>query len=135
MKRRVRRPVECERERGPAVRVRRGSSIIEVLIAFVLLMVAIGGLLSTSNAVAKQMGGGRRQSIAAAVAQSRLDSLASLSCTNLSQSGVASATRTTRGIQESWVVTQGVNTAVVAVTVTIPRQTKPVIYTTIVPCR
>jgi Tfp pilus assembly protein PilV len=127
--------VERGCRRGPAVRARRGSSIIEVLIAFVLLMVAIGGLLSTSNAVAKQMGGGRRQSIAAAVAQSRLDSLASLSCTNLAQAGVASATRTTRGIQESWVVTQGVNTAVVVVTVTIPRQSKPVTYTTIVPCR
>lgn len=118
-----------------ARRERRGSSIIEVLIAFVLLMVAIGGLLSTSNAVAKQLGGGRRQSIAASVAQSRLDSLASLSCTNLAQSGVASGTRTTRGIAESWTVRQSVNTAIVAVTVTIPRQSKPMTYTTIVPCR
>lgn len=117
------------------VRERRGSSIIEVLIAFVLLMVAIGGLLSTSNAVARQMGGGRRQSVAASVAQSRLDSLASLSCTNLAQTGVASASRTTRGIAESWTVTQSVNTAIVVVTVTIPRQSKPLTYTTIVPCR
>ena len=119
----------------PIVRERRGSSIIEVLIAFVLLMVAIGRLLSTSNAVAKQLGGGRRQSIAASVAQSRLESLASLSCTNLAQPGVATATRTTRGIGESWTVTQSVNTAIVTVTVTIPRQSKPMTYTTILPCR
>ena len=117
------------------VRERRGSSIIEVLIAFVLLMVAIGGLLSTSNAVSKQLGGGRRQSIAASVAQSRLDSLASLSCSNLAQPGVASASRVTRGIAESWTVVQSVNTALVTVTVTIPRQSKPLTYTTILPCR
>jgi type IV pilus assembly protein PilV len=116
-------------------RPRRGASIIEVLIAFVLLMVAIGGLLSTSNAIAKQVGGGRRQTVAAAVAQARLDSLSSLSCANLALAGVASATRTTKGIQESWLVTQGVSTATVRVTVTIPRQTTPIVYTTMVACR
>ncbi|MDQ8158298.1 MAG: hypothetical protein P3B76_12440 [Gemmatimonadota bacterium] len=129
------RAVASGRTTPACARPRRGASIIEVLIAFVLLMVAIGGLLSTSNAIAKQVGGGRRQTVAAAVAQARLDSLSSLSCANLALAGVASATRTTKGIQESWLVTQGVNTATVQVTVTIPRQATPIVYTTMVACR
>lgn len=115
-----------------APRVRRGSSLIEIMLACMLLTVAILGLLGTSKKIAESVGGSRQQMIAASVAQARLDSLQSLSCTALSS--IATGTRTTNGIGESWTITSATNTRVIVLTLTIPRLSKTVTYRTIVPC-
>ena len=56
----------------PARRPRDGVTLVEILVAVVMLTVAAGGLMSSSAAVANQMGGGVRQTVAASVAQARL---------------------------------------------------------------
>ena len=113
-------------------RARRGASLIEILLACTLMTVAIVGLLGTSRKISEMMGTSRRQLIAASVAQARLDSLQSLSCTSLTALGAGS--RTTRGIIEAWTITEGTNSRFIALTLTIPRMAQKLTYTTIVPC-
>jgi Tfp pilus assembly protein PilV len=113
-------------------RARRGASLIEILIACTMMTVGVLGLLGTTRKVAEAMGSSRSQLIAASVAQSRLDSLQSLSCAALS--AIATGTRTTRGIGESWTITSGTNTRLISLTLTIPRMSKSMTYRTIVPC-
>jgi hypothetical protein len=97
-----------------------------------MLCVAVVGLLGSSRKVAEAMGASRQQMIAASVAQSRLDSLQSVSCSALSAASTGS--RTTRGIVESWTITSGTNTRRIVLQLTIPRMKKTVSYTATVPC-
>ena len=113
-------------------RARRGGSLIEVLIASVLLTTAIAALLGTTKKVAEQMGTSRKQMVAASVAQARMDSLGSISCAALT--AASSGQRTTRGIREAWTVTDGTNTKLLTLTLIIPGLTKEVVYRTIIPC-
>lgn len=115
-------------------RSRDGVSQIEILVAVVMLTVAVGGLLGSSAAVAHQMGGGVRQTVAAGVAQARLDSLTSLSCAQLA-AGAATGSSATRGVKESWTVTDGRNIKTIAVNIQIPRRTKTLVYSMVIPCR
>lgn len=116
-----------------AFRERRGMTLVEILVAVVLITVAMGGALNSSGAVASQMGGGVRQTVAASLAQNRLDSLASLSCAQLADGMYGSAT--TRGVKEEWKVTDGRNIKTLSVTLTIPRRVQKPTYTTVIPCR
>ena len=111
------------------VRRRGGTSLVEILIACVILTIAIVGLLGSSKKVSESMFASRQQMIAASVAQARLDSLSSLSC-----SAIASGSGTTRGIAESWTVTNTTATRVVALTLTIPRMSRVLTYRTVIPC-
>lgn len=115
-------------------RSRDGISLVEILVAVVMLTVAVGGLLGSSAAVAHQMGGGVRQTVAAAVAQARLDSLTSLSCAQLA-SGAATGASATRGVKESWTVTDGRNIKTIAVNIQIPRRMRTLVYSMVIPCR
>ncbi len=132
-RRRFRQPVEPKEPSAPC-RDRNGTTIVELLISGVLLTVAIGGLLTTSNAIAKQVGASRRQMLAAGVAQARIDSLASISCTALGGSGLTSGTRTTRGVTEAWTVTSSTNARQIVLTLTVAPSQKRYSYTSIVPC-
>ena len=100
-----------------------------------VLTVGVGGLLSNAAAIATQMGGGARQTVAASIAQSRMDSLTSLSCATLNLSGVVSGTSLNRSVKEVWTVTSGKNIKTITVTITIPRRTNPLVYKTVIPCR
>ena len=132
-RRRFRHSVEPKGLSAPR-RDRHGTTIIELLISGVLLTVAIGGLLTTSNAIAKQVGASRRQMLAASLAQARIDSLASISCTALGGSGLNSGTRTTRGVTEAWTVTTSTNARQIVLTLTVSPSQKQYTYTSIVPC-
>jgi Tfp pilus assembly protein PilV len=113
---------------------REGVTLVEILIAIVMLTVAVGGLLGSSAAVARSMGGGGTQTLAAGIAQARLDSLTSLSCAQLA-SGAASGSTIQRGVRETWTVTDGRNTKLIDVRLTIPRRTTPLRYQMVIPCR
>lgn len=117
----------------PPRRSRRGSTLLETVIAMLLIAIAVGAILSTSGAVARQVGGGMSQTVAATVAQSRLDSLASLSCSTLST--MSSGTAATLGISERWQVVDGTHIKTLIDSLTVPTRTQPVVYTTIVPCQ
>ncbi len=113
-------------------RPRRGTSLVEILIAVVMFTVAILGLLGASSSVTQQMGAGRRQMVAASIAQRRLDSLQSLPCAVLSAAG--SRTGTTNGIQEQWTVTGSGATRTIVLSLTVPRVNRAYQYSTVVPC-
>jgi Tfp pilus assembly protein PilV len=131
------RPVIAARatRRCAAAKKRRdGITLFEILIAIIMLTVAVGGLLGSSASVARQMGGGGSQTLAASLAQARLDSLTSLSCAQLA-AGAASGSTTQRGVQESWTVTDGRNIKTIDVRISVPRRTNQLRYQMVIPCR
>lgn len=115
------------------LRNRAGVSLVEILVASLVLSVGILGVLGTSKEISEQVGGGMRQTVATGIAQARMDSLASISCSNLAS--MSSGTATTRGIKEEWTVTDGVNVKTISVSLTVPQRTKKLKFSTIVPCR
>lgn len=125
------------KKKGAHVRVaraRRGVTLVEMLVAMTLITFAAIGILTVSGSVAGGMGNGMRHTIAAGVAQARLDSLTSLACSSL-EGGAGSGAATTRGVEESWTVVDGRNIKTIYVTVKIPRRQNPLKYETVVPCR
>jgi len=114
-------------------RARRGITLVEILVSIILIAVALGGALNSAGAVATQMGGGMRHTVAASLAQTRLDSLASLSCAQLPDGLSGSVTH--RGVKEEWKVVDGRNIKTLSVTLTIPRRVQKPAYTTVIPCR
>lgn len=113
---------------------RRGMTLFEVLIAVIMLAVAVGGLLGSSASVARQMGGGNTQTVAASLAQARLDSLTSLSCAQL-EAGASSGSTLQRGVRESWTVTDGRNIKTIDVRISVPRRVNELRYQMVIPCR
>jgi Tfp pilus assembly protein PilV len=128
--------VPCGRRaaRVAHVRPRDGITLMEVLIAVIMITVAVGGLLGSSASVARQMGGGGSQMVAASLAQARLDSLTSLSCAQLA-AGAAAGNTTQRGVRESWTVTDGRNIKTIDVRVRVPRRVNELRYQMVIPCR
>jgi Tfp pilus assembly protein PilV len=127
-------PVRTRRRGRPPRRNRDGVTLFEVLIAVIMLVVAVGGLLGSSASVARQMGGGASQTVAASLAQARLDSLTSLSCDQLA-AGAATGSTLQRGVQETWTVTDGRNIKTIDVRVQVPRRTNQLRYQMVIPCR
>lgn len=117
---------------APVARVRKGTSLIEVLIACTMVTVAIMGLLGSSTSISQQMGSGRRQMVAASIAQRRLDSLQSVPCSRLT---AASGRATTGEIREEWRVSGTGATRLVELSLQLPKLSRPYVYTTLVPCQ
>lgn len=79
---------------------RDGFTLIELVVAVMILVVGVLGLAGTAGAVSRMVGGAAQQTIAANVAASRFETLRSLPC-----SQVVANTATTRNIAEKWTVT------------------------------
>ena len=96
-----------------------------------LLTVGMLALAGTSGVMVKQMAESKNMSVAASVAQTRMERLRSASC-----SVTQSSNTITRGITETWSLTPGVNSARVIVTVSYPtrRGNRTQTYTSLVPC-
>ncbi|MBY0488449.1 MAG: hypothetical protein K2R93_01295 [Gemmatimonadaceae bacterium] len=110
-------------------RPRAGVSIIEVLIACVLLTVAVMGIVGAATSISKQTGNSRRQIQAAGMAQQRLDSLRSLPC-----SGIVAGSSTRQGISQTWTVSGTGSTRTIVLTMRLPRMTNAQTYRALVPC-
>lgn len=94
-------------EAPPADGARAGFTLVELLVAMIIFAVGMLGLAATAGSVTRMMGGAKRQTIAAQVAQSRIERLRAAPCTSLT-----SGTETVRGIKNIWTVqavTRGVN--------------------------
>ena len=78
---------------------RSGFTLLEVLVALVILGVGILGLSANAALVARLIGDGSRLTLAATVATSRLEQIRALPCAS-----AMSGTATTRGIEERWTV-------------------------------
>ena len=90
--------------RGP----RRGLTLIEIIIAIIVMSIGIMGLAGTASYVATQMGGGKAQTIASSLATKVADSLSARRCSSL-----VDGTETQRGVTVTWRVTPAVRTVTV----------------------
>jgi len=118
---------------GPAPR--RGFTLIELMIAIVMLTVGILGLASTSAVIVKQMGLSSSQTVAAQIAQSRFDGFASVDCTTLAPTATQRDSATTRFVKEVWRIQDGNDIKTVFDTITFKGRNRPLAYTSIIPCR
>lgn len=120
----------------PVARERRGLTLVECVVAILLLTVGLLALAGLAGSAAKAVRGGGTQVVAAAVAQSRFDSLMSVPCAGLAAGGATtSGTSTTRGVRETWSVTDGKDLKRLSDEIRIPGRTNPVIYQSVIPCR
>lgn len=74
-------------------------SLVELIIAIIILTVGILGLAGVSTVVLRQMRGGSNQTIAASIAQTRFEQFEGRPC-----SEITAGSATTRGMSETWVV-------------------------------
>lgn len=100
---------------------RAGFTIVEVLIAIVMLSIGVLALASSSGSITRMMHFGRMKTDATAIGQSVLDSLryraqaTSPKCTNVVTGSQSTAPK--RGYTTNWTVTTSGNTRVVVVAV------------------
>lgn len=94
--RRIRRDQRGSPRHGPA---RRGFTLVEVIIAIIVIAIGVMGLAGTASYVAIQMGGANAQTIAATMATKVADSLSARRC-----SGLVGGTQTRRGVTVTWTV-------------------------------
>lgn len=79
--------------------MRTGFTIIELLVALVILSAGLLALHGSSALTLRMVGGGWTRTLAANVAQQRLEQLRAASCT-----GAGSGSDETRGIRRRWTV-------------------------------
>jgi prepilin-type N-terminal cleavage/methylation domain-containing protein len=115
------------------LRLRRGFTLIEMIIAIIVMSIGIMGLASTASYVAMQMGGGKMQTVAAAMSTKISDSLSARRC-----SALVDGSQTKRGVTVSWTVKDSTRTRWVTSTVTYaPNRdgaTKTINYLTVIQC-
>jgi prepilin-type N-terminal cleavage/methylation domain-containing protein len=121
---------ECDaaNRRGKA---QSGFTIVELLVAVVILAIGVLGLAGTSAVVLQQMNGGNTQQVGSQIAASRFEKMASRKCTGFALSG----SRYTRGVTETWAYKAAENNTMVAtVTLNIQNRTQPEVYQTVISC-
>ncbi len=118
------------RRRRPR-RARRGFTVIEMIIAIMVMSIGIMGLAGTARYVAMQMGNGRTQTIAATFATKIADSLSARRC-----AAIASGSQTKRGVTITWTVADSIRTKWVTeqVQYTTKSGPKTVNYLTVIQC-
>ena len=112
----------------------RGFTVVEVLVAIVIMALGVLGLAGTATSVSRLIGGGAEQTIAANYAMSRFEQLRSTTCANL-----AAGTATKRGMTEHWTVTaSGASLYTATDTVTYKaaggRRPSPLVFTSYIKC-
>lgn len=117
--------------RASGTKSRAGFTLVELLVAMMVFAVGMLGLAATAASVTRLMGGASRQTIAANIAQSRLEKLRASPCSTL-----ANGADTVRGVVSAWTVqpvTRGVN---ITETVIFPTQrgNRTRTYKTTLPC-
>lgn len=120
-----------KRQRLNTKRARRGFTLVELIIAIVILVVGVLGLASTAAVVMQQIAASSMQTRAAMIGQSRLERLRSFPCANM-----VAGTATSNGITETWRFTINVRTATLINVVTWAerRVNRSVTFTSERPC-
>ena len=110
---------------------RGGFTIVELLVAIVILAVGILGLAGTSAVVLQQMNGGNTQMLGSQYAASRFEKMASRACNTYPATG----SRYSRGITETWTYVQGDNKTMVAtLTLNLQGRKNSEVYQTTISC-
>ena len=122
--------------RGARPGPRPGFTLIEMMIAVMMLAIGLLSLAGLAVTSARMTTGGGRQMTASAFAQARFDSLASQPCANLAPSGPQTGrTTAVRGVRESWAVTDGNHLKNVVDTLWVTGRARPLVYLSAIPCR
>jgi prepilin-type N-terminal cleavage/methylation domain-containing protein len=110
---------------------RRGFTIVEMIVAIIILGIGIMGLAGTASYVAIQMGGAAKQTIAAGMAQTNTDSLSARRC-----AAVVNGTDSSQGVRVTWTVADSGKTKWVSQAVRFRTKTgvKTVNSVAVVPC-
>jgi len=96
----------ARRHRRPIRRApRRGFTLVEVIVAIVVLSIGVLGLAGTASYVMTQMTGAREQTLAANRATAVMDSLSASPCSSL-----VGGTTTRRGVTVTWTVAESLRT-------------------------
>lgn len=113
------------------LRTPRGFTVIELIVAMLVLTVGVLGMATTSVVLSRQIAAGRQQIIAATLAQSRFERLRSVRCTT-----ITAGSATTRGVTESWTKQDVARAVIVTDTVrwTIRGSQKVHVYRSVIPC-
>ena len=119
----------------PAAGNRRGFTIVELIVAIMILTVGLLSLASTAGSMTRIMASSSVQTVAAQVVQSRIDSLSSLDCRTLATAGPVSGSTTVRGVTEKWTVSDGANVKWVTDSVTYRGLKQPLAYRSVITCR
>jgi hypothetical protein len=106
-----------------------------MIIAIILLGTGLLGLAGFSYTMTRQIRYASLQQTAALVVQSRLDSLASITCTALAPMGSQSGSAVTLGVTERWIVTDGNDVKTIVDTVRFTGRVNSLVYKSIIPCR
>ena len=110
---------------------RKGFTIVELLVAVLILAVGVLSLASTSGVVLQQMNGANTQTHGSYIAASRFEDLSGRKCMGLDGTG----STTSRGVTETWTVTAAENSTMVAsVTIVMQGRTTPELYKTVISC-
>jgi type IV pilus modification protein PilV len=110
---------------------RAGFTIVEVMIAMLVLSLGLLAMAGTATMVQRQMGSAQQQSLAAFAAEARFEQLRSVNCQS-----IAAGSATTRTVAEAWVKKD--TTRAVIVTDSVRYTTRDgqrlQVYQTTVPC-
>jgi Tfp pilus assembly protein PilV len=121
--------------RRALLRARKGVTIIEVIVAMIILTFGLLGMAGFSLTLTRQFKSSTKQETAALMVQSRIDSVASIRCQNLAPSGPQSGTLVRLGVTEKWTIEDGNDIKVLTDTVTFTPRKVPLAYRSIIPCR
>jgi len=121
--------------RRNATGARKGVTIIEVIVAMMILTFGLLGMAGFSMTMTRQFKASSKQETAALMVQSRIDSVASIRCEALAPSGTQSGTLTALGVTEKWSIADGNDIKTLTDTVTFSPRTRPLAYRSIIPCR
>src|SRR4051812_16975064 len=124
------------RSRRRAPRIRAGVTLVELIVAMVILSIGLLAIVGTSAAIGRGLGQARLDNLAAFAAESRFEKISGTACTSLTL-GTAT-TETNRGITETWTVTDaGNNTRQIVDDVSwkTRKSTRKQTFKTLIPCR
>ncbi len=76
---------------------RSGLTLVEMMVAVMIISIGLLGLASTAGYVVRQVGGAANQTVATQVVQARLEWMRSVPC-----SKIVDSSATTRGVYEHW---------------------------------
>jgi len=123
------------RKHRRATNKREGMTIIEVIVAMMVLTFALLGMAGFSLTVTKQFKDSTKQEAAALMVQSRIDSVASIRCQALAPSGPQTGTLVAMGVSEKWVIEDGNDIKILTDSVIFAPRTRYLVYRSIIPCR
>lgn len=124
------------RTRRRFARLRRGVTLVELIVAVTILMLGLLSIVGISASISRSLGQARQESLAAMAAQSRFEQLAGVACDSLKVGTIRQASA--RNITERYVVVDaGNNTRMLHDTVSwiTNRTTRRIALKTLIPCR